>query len=258
MGLMRDPCEPEPPLADDRREGERFRSEFVAALSHELRNPLGAIRTSLYILGHERSSPEEAAEARRVIDRQVSELVRMLDDLLDVTRIERGGIRLQRRRLDLGGLVRGAVEDNRPSFEAADVRLETKLAPGPFYVQADAARLKQVLANLLSNAAKFTPPSGAATVSLASDGRRAVLVAVADTGCGIEPARLPGLFEPFTQGAGTLERRVGGLGVGLALVKQLVRLHDGDVRAESAGPDRGAKFVVRLPLDLEALPEGAR
>jgi len=225
--------------------------EFIAALSHELRNPLGAIRTSLYILEHDRSGREAVTEARMVIDRQVSQLVRMLDDLMDVTRIPENGIRLQRRRVDVCELARTAVEESRPHFEAGDVRLVARLAPGPLHAQVDGARLQQALAHLLANAAKFTPPGGTTTVSVTGDGEGSVVLTVADTGCGIEPALLPRLFQPFTQGDRTLDRRTGGLGIGLALVKHLVELHGGEVRACSSGPDQGAEFAVRLPLDAD-------
>jgi signal transduction histidine kinase len=230
--------------------------EFIAVLSHELRNPLGAIRTSLYILEHDRSGREEAVEARRVIDRQVTHLVRMLDDLMDVARIAEGEVTLERCRLDLNEVVRAAVEDGQAHFDTGEVRLETNLAGGPVYVQADRGRLKQVVTNLLSNAAKFTPPGGAARVSVAVDGGRKALLSVADTGCGIEPALLPRLFEPFGQGHRAVDRRAGGLGVGLALVKHLVGLHGGEVRASSAGVDRGAEFVIRLPLDADERDPG--
>jgi signal transduction histidine kinase len=223
--------------------------EFIAALSHELRNPLGAIRTSLYILEHDRSGREAVAEARNVIDRQVSDLVRKLDDLMDVTRIAENAIRLQRRRVDVGEIVRAAVEEDRPRFDAGDIHLEVRLAPGPLHVQADAARLKQVLTHLLANAAKFTPPGGRATVSAGPDGEGSAVVTVADTGCGIEPSLVPRLFQPFVQGERTVDRRAGGLGIGLALVKHLVELHGGEVRVRSPGPDRGAELIVRLPLD---------
>ena len=138
--------------------------QFIAALSHDLRNPLGAIRTSLYILEHERSGREAVAEARLVIDRQVSELVRKLDDLMDITRLAENAIRLQPRRLDVAALVRAGVEEERPRFEAGDVRLAARVAPGSLHVQGDVARLKQVLTHLLANAAKFTPPGGSTTV----------------------------------------------------------------------------------------------
>jgi signal transduction histidine kinase len=226
--------------------------EFIATLSHELRNPLGAIRTSLYILEHDRSGPEAVADARMVIDRQISQLVRLLDDLMDVARIPENGIRLERRRLDVTDLVRAAVDEHRPQFGVGDIGLRARLCPGPLHVQGDGARIKQVLAHLLSNAAKFTPPGGTVTVSAAPDGDGRAVVAVADTGAGIEPSLLPRLFQPFAQGDRIVDRRTGGFGIGLALVKHLVELHGGEVRAESRGPDRGAEFTVRLPLDADA------
>jgi two-component system CheB/CheR fusion protein len=184
--------------------------------------------------------------------------VRLVDDLLDVTRLSQNKMLLQRRPLDLARLVREAIEDNRAELEARGVRLETRVAPGPLLASIDAVRVTQVVANLLSNAAKFTPLGGTATVSLAGEGRVAVLT-VADTGCGIEPALLPRVFEPFVQAERTLDRAGGGLGLGLALARGLVELHGGDIEARSDGQGRGATFVVRLPLDArnEATPGAA-
>jgi signal transduction histidine kinase len=227
-------------------------NELIARLSHELRNPLGAIRTSLYILEHEQADSDATAEARTVIDRQVSDLVRMLDDLMDVTRIAEGTIVLYRRPFDLTDIARAAVEETRLHFETADVGLKTRLAPGAVRIRADGARIKQVLTNLLTNAAKFTPPGGTATLSVGPDGEGGAVVTVADTGCGIDPSLLPHLFEPFSDGDRTADRRARGLGIGLALVKHLVALHGGEVRVRSPGLDQGAEFIVRLPLDAEA------
>jgi PAS domain S-box-containing protein len=243
-------------LVDELREADRRKSEFIALLSHELRNPLAAIRTSLYVLEHGKPGSALAAGARNVIDRQVGHLVRMVDDLLDVTRITQSKIELQRQRLDLNELVRQAIDDNRAHLERGGVRLETTLASGPLYVNADGARIAQVVANLLSNAVNFTPAGGTAKLSVSADpaGGSAVL-RVTDTGAGIEPALLERVFEPFMQGDRTLDRASGGLGLGLALVKGMVELHGGEVTARSEGRDRGAEFVVRLPLDGPAPPE---
>jgi signal transduction histidine kinase/ActR/RegA family two-component response regulator len=250
-------------LVDELREADRRKSEFIALLSHELRNPLAAIRTSLYVLEHGAPGSEAGERARHVIDRQVGHLVRMVDDLLDVTRITRDKVELQRRRLDVNELVRQTVEDNRGHLERGGVRLETKLTGGPVYVHADGARIAQVVTNLLSNAAKFTPEGGTATVTVASDGAAGTAVlSVADTGSGIDPALLPRLFEPFMQADRTLDRTGGGLGLGLALVKGLVELHGGTVVARSAGLGTGAELTVTLPLDaaqaVEVRPQAAR
>ena len=227
------------------READRRKNEFLGVLSHELRNPLTPIRNSLYIL--ERATPggEQARRAHAVIDRQVSHLTRLVDDLLDVTRISRGKVRLQRTRLDLVDVVRRTVEDHRTLLE--DHEVTVTLPDDAVWIDGDPARLAQVVGNLLSNAAKFTPEDGKVSVSLTQAGDRAVLE-VADTGLGIDPETLKRLFEPFAQADRSLDRSRGGLGLGLALVKGMVELHGGEVSAHSDGPGRGARFTVKLPL----------
>ena len=242
-------------LVDELREADRRKSEFIAVLSHELRNPLAAIRTTLYVLEHGAPGSPAVADAREVIDRQVGHVVRMVDDLLDVTRISRNKIELQKRPLDLRQVVRETIQDNRAHLELGGVRLEIRVPEAPVMVDADGARISQVITNLLSNAIKFSPAGGAVTVSVSSDpaGARALL-RVSDTGAGIDSALIERLFEPFMQGDNTLDRNRGGLGLGLALVKGLVALHGGEVSVESAGRDQGAEFTVFLPLQpgLEA------
>jgi PAS domain S-box-containing protein len=229
----------------DLREVDRRRSDFLGVLAHELRNPLAPIRNSLYVLDHASPGGEQAHRALAVIDRQVSHLARLVDDLLDVTRVSSGKIRLQRTGIDLAELVRRTVEDHRTLLAGREVAVTL---PGhPVWVLGDATRLAQVLGNLLSNAAKFTPEDGKVAVSLRR-GARAELV-VADTGLGIDADTLRRLFVPFTQADRSLDRSRGGLGLGLALVKSLVEMHGGTVSAESGGPGRGASFRVRLPLD---------
>jgi PAS domain S-box-containing protein len=220
----------------------RRKSEFLALLSHELRNPLAAIRASLELL--KRSPPP--GPAVEVIDRQAGQLERLVDDLLDTTRIETGKLELERQRLEAGQLVRHAVDDQRTVLEARGLALRLDLPARPCFVEADAARLAQVVGNLLHNASKFTPPGGAVMVRLAEEGGEVVL-SVRDTGQGIDPALLPQLFQPFVQGAGRGGRGAGGLGLGLALVRGLVALHGGRVAVRSEGPGRGTEVVVRLP-----------
>jgi PAS domain S-box-containing protein len=241
-------------LVDELREADRRKSEFIAVLSHELRNPLAAIRSSLYVI--ENAAGTDAAErARHVIDRQVGQLARMVDDLLDVTRITRNKIQLQRARLDLVELARQTIEDNRSTLERSGVQLEARLAARPLAVNADGARIAQVITNLLGNAVKFTPAGGTVTISVFAETETArAVVQVADTGTGIDPALRERLFEPFMQADRTLDRTGGGLGLGLALVKGLVDLHGGEVSAASEGLGKGARFIVRLPL---ADPVGA-
>jgi signal transduction histidine kinase/ActR/RegA family two-component response regulator len=228
---------------EELREADRQKDVFLATLSHELRNPLAAIRTTAFILMR-----QDAAAVRRagqVIDRQSQQLTRLMDDLLDVTRIARCKLELQLRRIDLGEVVRRAVEDQRGLFEARGLILEERVASGTFWVDGDASRLTQVLHNLLNNAAKFTPAGGRVRVVLEPDGSDVVL-RVWDSGIGIAPENLSRVFEPFVQlGARAQEP---GLGLGLALVKGIVELHGGSVRAVSSPARPGAEFIVRLAL----------
>jgi two-component system CheB/CheR fusion protein len=230
-------------------EADRRKTEFLATLSHELRNPLAPIRNSAYILTRAAPGSEAAGRAVAVIDRQAGQLVRLVDDLLDVTRITRNKIQLQRAPLELNELARQTVEDQRSLFAEAGVELELRPAARPVFVHADANRLAQVLGNLLGNAAKFTGRGGTTRVTIDPDAtaQRAV-IRVADSGVGMSQEMLARVFEPFSQADVTLDRSRGGLGLGLALVKGLVELHDGDVAAYSEGSGRGAEFVVRLPL----------
>ncbi len=232
------------------REEDRRKDEFLAMLSHELRNPLAPIRSAIYIL--ERATPggERARRAHAIIDRQVAHMTRLVEDLLDVTRISRGKIRLQREKVDLAELVRRVVEDHRGAFVAAGLALHVAIPQGPIPVDADRTRIAQAIGNLLQNASKFTPPSGRVAVSVETSAHEGqAVVRVRDNGSGIANEMLPRIFEPFTQADRTLDRSSGGLGLGLALVKGLVELHQGQVRVSSDGPGKGAEFVVRLPLD---------
>jgi two-component system CheB/CheR fusion protein len=230
------------------RESDRRKSEFMAMLSHELRNPLAPIRNSLYVLGRAAPGSEQANRATAVINRQVEHLTGLVDDLLDITRISRGKIRLERRRVELNDLVRRTVDDHRSLFEENGVRLDCRLGPEPLFVDADPTRLAQVVGNLLGNAAKFAGQGGLAQVSVATEpGTRRATILVADSGAGMTKETLARLFEPFMQGESTLDRSKGGLGLGLALARELVRLHGGEIRAHSDGAGRGAQFTVSLP-----------
>jgi PAS domain S-box-containing protein len=229
------------------QEADRHKDEFLAMLSHELRNPLAPIRNSIYVLSRASPGGEQARRAHAVIDRQVHHMTRLVDDLLDVTRISRGKIRLQRERLELNGLILRTAEDHREDFANGGIGLDVAVAEGPVHVSGDATRLAQVIGNLLQNSAKFTPRGGRATLSVETD-RRTATITVRDSGVGIAPDVLPQLFQPFVQGDRTLDRTRGGLGLGLALVNGLVKLHGGTVSAHSAGAGKGAAFVVRLPL----------
>jgi signal transduction histidine kinase/ActR/RegA family two-component response regulator len=239
-------------------ESDRLKNQFLAMLSHELRNPLAPIRNSLRVL--ERAAPggEQARRAQAVIDRQVGHMTRLVEDLLDVTRVSRGKILLKRAPLDLGEVVLRAVEDHRSAFVDAGIRLQTAIPYHPVGIHADRTRVVQVIGNLLENAVKFTQRGGEVSVEVETSwSLQQAAVRVRDTGAGIERGMLPRLFEPFTQADTTLDRSKGGLGLGLALVKALVEMHGGTVSVESEGPGRGAEFTVLFPLGAGALSPAA-
>jgi signal transduction histidine kinase/ActR/RegA family two-component response regulator len=234
------------------RDADARKAHFLGVLSHELRNPLAPIRHSIHLLDRAPPGSPQAAHARAVLHRQTEHVSRLVDDLLDVTRVSRGKIRLQRERLDLAGVVRRTCEDLRSIFDQSGIALRLVLAPGPLWVDADPTRIAQVVGNLLQNANKFTPAGGEVTVRLAAAGDRAAIT-VRDTGIGVEPSLLARMFEPFAQEDRSLARTRGGLGLGLALARGLVELHGGRVAAHSEGPGRGAEFTVTLPV-VEAPP----
>jgi PAS domain S-box-containing protein len=231
------------------READRRKDEFLAVLSHELRNPLAPMRNGLAVLAGAPPGSEEARRARAALERQVVHLGRLVDDLLDLTRISRGKIRLRPEPLDLAEVVARTAEDHRPLLAVAGVELDVRLPGDPVPLNGDSVRLAQVLGNLLHNAAKFTPAGGRVAVELDPGSEPDVAVLrVRDTGLGIDAAVLPRLFEPFAQADATLDRSRGGLGLGLALVRRLVELHGGAVEVRSEGPGRGAEFTLRLPM----------
>ncbi|ABS25801.1 histidine kinase [Anaeromyxobacter sp. Fw109-5] len=232
-------------------ETDRHKDQFLAMLSHELRNPLSPIRNALALIDRSPPGSAEAVRARAIVNRQVIHLTRMVDDLLDVTRISRGRIRLQRSRVDLAEVLRRTVEDHRSLFASRNIAVEVHLGEVPSWLEADPTRLSQVIGNLLQNAAKFTDPGGHVRVALERRAGAAV-VRVRDDGAGIAPAMLGRVFEPFTQADDTLHRSRGGLGLGLALVKGLVELHGGEVEVHSEGAGRGTELSVQLPLAPEA------
>jgi PAS domain S-box-containing protein len=232
------------------READRRKDEFLALLSHELRNPLTPLANCLSVLSHSEPGSERAHTARSIMQRQVEQLTRLTEDLLDVTRIARGKMRLVRQRVDFRELLEHTLEDHRASFDACGVHvsLESEGAPGPCWMRADPARLTQAMSNLLGNALKFTPRGGRVAVCLGRDAGR-VALRVRDTGAGIAAEALPWVFEPFAQAPQTLDRSQGGLGLGLAMVKGLVELHGGSVGVSSAGPELGTELSVWLPLE---------
>jgi two-component system CheB/CheR fusion protein len=228
------------------REVDRRKDEFLAVLSHELRNPLNAVCNSLASMSRAGLGSEHAERAFAVIKRQASLLTRIVDDLLDVTRIARGKIELRRTPVEFGEIVRRTLDDYRPTFDKSGIDLHARLETGPLWVQGDAARLAQVLGNLLANAEKFTPKDGTVVVSLRSSDDN-VALSVRDSGVGIEPDVLPHVFESFVQGPQTIDRARGGLGLGLAMVKGIVELHGGSVTVASDGPGRGTDITIALP-----------
>ena len=229
------------------RAEDRQKSEFLAVLSHELRNPLAPIRNSLHVLERAQPGSDLARHATAVLRRQTEHLTRLVDDLLDVTRISRGKMELNRETLDAREVIRRTRDDHLSIFEQRGIQLRLEEPAGPVWIEADAARLSQVLGNLLHNAAKFTPHGGSALVTVDAEHGQAV-VRVRDTGIGMEPDQVERMFEPFVQAANTLARTQGGLGLGLALVKGLVELHGGTVSATSVGLGSGSDFVIRFPL----------
>ena len=220
--------------------------EFAAQVGHELRGPLGAIRNALAVLHQHGDDTVVWAWAKGVLDRQTQQMSRLVEDLLSLSGASHGKVRLRMQSVDVADIVREVVETVRPCIEERRHRLDVALPAAPLNLEADPIRLLQVLTNLLTNAAKYTEPGGWIGLSVVREGNDVVL-RVRDTGVGVEPELLPHLFEPFWQSPHEAAHAAGGLGIGLALVRQLVEMHGGDVRAFSDGPGRGSEFVVRLP-----------
>ncbi|MGC4000272.1 MAG: PAS domain-containing protein [Anaeromyxobacter sp.] len=228
------------------RQADQRKNEFLALLGHELRNPLAPIASSLFILQHTDPAGAQGRRALEIISHQVEHLTRLVDDLLDVSRIERGRIELRRTRLNLNEVVRRSAEDRRQGLEEQGISLVVDTPARPTWVDGDVTRLAQIVGNLLHNAAKFTEGGGRVTISV-REGPDGAELSVRDTGAGIDPGLLEQVFEPFTQGAQGLARTTGGLGLGLALVKGLAEQHGGSAIALSEGPGRGVEVLVRLP-----------
>lgn len=224
------------------------RDEFLAMLSHELRNPLAAIVNATMLLQQTEESPQaKSRQAVRVIDRQSRQMARLLDDLLEVSRVTQKKIELRRRIIDIRTVLEEAVVATREKFVERQVVLSVEAGREPVFLDADPARLQQIIVNLLDNASKYSRPGARAAISLESEGHEAVLK-VTDDGAGIHPSLLETIFEPFVQGRATLDRTGGGMGLGLTLVRSLVQMHGGNIVAHSNGLDKGSAFVVRLPL----------
>ncbi len=232
-------------LFEQLRTADRRKDEFLATLAHELRNPLAPVRTGLAVL---RSTPDAntAERTRQMMERQLAHMVHLIDDLLDLSRVTRDQVQLDLERVEIAAIIGNAVESSQPFIDAAGVALIVTLPDTPLHVDADRIRLSQVVSNLLSNAAKFTPRGGRVELEVVDDGAHA-LVRVADSGIGIPPQMLTHIFEMFVQVGDGLTRTEGGLGIGLTLVRRLVELHGGQAWADSEGPARGSRFFVRLP-----------
>ena len=233
------------------RESDRKKNEFLAVLGHELRNALGPVRNANQILDRADAGEDDLRAARAMLDRQVTHMTRLIDDLLDVSRVAQGKILLRKELFDIGALVRTVTADHRPLLEAGDLRLELSVPAEPIWTAGDPVRISQVVGNLLQNAAKFTDPGGRVTVSAETAGD-SVLVEVRDTGIGMSPEVAATAFDFFSQSESSRDRSRGGLGLGLSLARGLVELHGGHLRAHSEGPGLGSRFTVRLPLDCGA------
>jgi signal transduction histidine kinase/ActR/RegA family two-component response regulator len=227
------------------RDANRLKDEFLATLSHELRTPLNAVLGWARLLRSTPVDDKTQARALESIERNARAQARLIEDLLEVSRIVTGKLRLQITDCDLAGIVDAAIEIVQPAAAAKQLTLDINLAVRPAMTSGDADRLQQIIWNLLSNAVKFTPPDGRISIRLDRDG--GYRLTVADTGPGIEPKFLPHIFEPFRQADGSASREHGGLGLGLAIAKQLAELHGGTIAAHSQGPGTGARFEVRLP-----------
>ncbi len=235
------------------KEADRRKDEFLATLAHELRNPLAPLANALEILRRAGDMPAMVEKMRGVMARQLQQMVRLIDDLLDLSRVSHGTIELRKERAALAGIVRASVETSRPLLDAAGHDLAIDIPVEPIYVQVDVARIAQVISNLLNNAAKYTEDGGRIRLTVARRGNRA-MVSVKDNGVGISEEMLPRIFDMFVQAGPAPGRLDGGLGIGLTIVRRLVEMHGGTVEARSDGPGKGSEFTVFLPA-LPALGE---
>jgi PAS domain S-box-containing protein len=236
------------------QEANRRKDEFIATLAHELRNPLAPIRTGLQILGAEAATGPSATKAREIIERQLTHMVRLVDDLLDISRITSAKVKLNKAYITLQQIVDASVEASRPYIDASNQRLTMQVAPEAVPVYADLTRMAQALSNILNNAAKYTPPGGRIDLVAFREGDDAV-IQVSDNGSGIPQEMLEQVFDMFTQVGRTVDHAQGGLGIGLSIVRRLIGLHEGTVRAHSEGPGQGSTFTIRLPCAEAPPPE---
>lgn len=243
--------------AEELAEADRKKDEFIALLAHELRNPLAPVRNGLRILELAENDPQTLSQVRLMMERQLTHMVRLIDDLLDVSRMNRNKLHLQKHRVSLQEVINNAVEATRPAIEAANHSLTVSLPDKPIFLDADLTRLAQVFSNLLSNSAKYTKPGGKIWLIAEPEGDQ-LIVEVRDNGIGIPAASLPNIFDMFSQVPSDSDHCTDGLGIGLALVKALVEMHQGSVSASSDGPDKGSIFRVTLPTlsaVVDAQPE---
>jgi two-component system, sensor histidine kinase len=243
---IRDRIEAQRRAEEALREADRRKDEFLATLAHELRNPLAPIRTGMQILPRVAADSRQFADLQGMMERQLGQLVKLIDELLDVSRIATGKVVLQLETVDMRSVIDAALEGSQPAVDAAGHHVEVRLPPGPVWVRGDPSRLAQVVGNLVNNAAKYTLPGGRIEVALETDGGD-VVVRVSDNGLGIPADMLEQVFVMFSQIDRTLDRAQGGLGIGLSLVKRLMELHGGTVAASSEGLGRGSTFTMRLP-----------
>jgi PAS domain S-box-containing protein len=232
-------------------EADRQKNEFLATLAHELRNPLAPIRNSLHIMRLMRGGNSPPDRVQEMLDRQVTHMVRLVDDLLEISRVTMGKIDLRLESVDIGAVIQSAIETSKPVIDAADHTLTVELPESPIIVDGDAVRLSQVVANLLNNAAKYTHPGGKIWVTATRIGDH-VEISVCDNGIGLLPEQMPGILEMFTRTEQGKLHSQEGLGIGLALAKRLVEMHGGHIEVESPGVDRGSKFTVWLPVSVRA------
>jgi CheY-like chemotaxis protein len=238
--------------AEELIEADHRKNEFLATLAHELRNPLAPLRNGLQILRLEHRDPEVTEQVRDMMDRQLAQMVRLVDDLLDLSRVSRGAIDLRKERIELATIVQQAVETSGPVIEQAGHHLTIDVPRSAIYVDADLTRMAQVFSNIFNNAAKYTESGGTIHLTVQQQGSEAV-VSVKDNGIGIPAHMLPSVFDIFTQVDRNLERSQSGLGIGLSIVKRLVEMHGGSVDVKSDGHGKGSEFLVRLPAVLSVV-----
>ena len=238
-------------LYEELREKDQRKDEFLAMLAHELRNPLAAIRNAVALGSGEEANAEEIEWSMEVINRQMRQLSRLIDDLLDVSRITQGKVQLRREPLDAARVLQSALDTVQPLMEERQHELTVSFRPGSLHLEADPTRLEQIIVNLLANAARYTEKGGEISLRAKVEEDQ-VVIRIKDNGRGIPPEKLPRMFDLFTQGERTLARSEGGLGIGLTIVRSLVELHGGNVTAHSEGVGQGSEFVVRLPVSAGA------